>query len=426
MLKLICWAKVSFLSSSLVSAVDSNDGGTSKMLIETHDGHRVEAVVIRRHGRATSICVSSQVGCQMGCQFCATGTMGIIGDLSAAEILEQIVHSKLAPSSLGALPLRNVVFMGMGEPLHNFRNVRAAVLGLTDPSRFGLGRSHVTISTVGVVPSIQKLSAELPGVPLALSLHAPNQQLREKLVPAARAWPLLELMAALDAHIAAAQANDSAKFTGVMIEYVLLAGVNDGAEHAAELAVLLAGKPVLVNLIPYNPNVTAEMYGFEPPTNEVAFGFGRVLIESGLRARVRIERGDDIAAACGQLAITQTATKLGGVSRARTSCTGFGGARSGDAAAVPDIEALLDSQGSTRRRVTPARAAGRNGPGAARRAKAKAKATCSLENATQELAAAPQRSLGDVGNSGGCAGLLWIAAAPLAIVFAHLAQTYSG
>jgi adenine C2-methylase RlmN of 23S rRNA A2503 and tRNA A37 len=166
---------LAFMTTTLVTNEVSDDGGTSKLLLETHDGHRVEAVVIRRHGRSTSICVSSQVGCQMGCQFCATGTMGIIGDLTAAEILEQAVYSYLAPSSLRCLPVRNIVFMGMGEPLNNFQNVRAAVEGFTDFSRFGLGRPHVTVSTVGVVPYMESLTRHLPGVALALSLHAPNQ-----------------------------------------------------------------------------------------------------------------------------------------------------------------------------------------------------------------------------------------------------------
>jgi len=294
---------IAFLTTKLISNVDSSDGGTSKLLIETHDGHRVEAVVIRRHGRATSICVSSQVGCQMGCQFCATGTMGMIGNLTASEILEQAVYRKLAPSKLRSLPLKNIVFMGMGEPLNNFRHVKAAVLGFTDFSRFGLGRAHITVSTVGVVPYMLKLNEELPGVPLALSLHAPNQKLREKIVPAAKAWPLTKLMDALDAHIENVRTSEGVKFTGVMVEYVLLSGVNDLEEHAHQLAALLNGKPVLINLIPYNPNVTAEMYGFKAPTRESAYAFGKVLIDRGLHARVRIERGSDIAAACGQLAL---------------------------------------------------------------------------------------------------------------------------
>jgi adenine C2-methylase RlmN of 23S rRNA A2503 and tRNA A37 len=236
--------EVDFVSTKLVSNADGGDGGTSKLLIETHDGHQVEAVVIRRHGRATTICVSSQVGCQMGCQFCATGTMGILGDLTAAEILEQVVFSKLAPSKLRQVPLKNIVFMGMGEPLNNFEHVKAAVLGLTDSNRFGMGRAHVTVSTVGVVPYIKRLTAELSGVPLALSLHAPNQVLRERIVPvASKAWPLPTLIAALDAHIEAAQAEDKAggrKFTGVMVEYVLLAGKSP---HLSCLVALELARP---------------------------------------------------------------------------------------------------------------------------------------------------------------------------------------
>ena len=312
---------IAFVTTTLISNVDSIDGGTSKLLIETHDGHRVEAVVLRRHGRATSICVSSQVGCQMGCQFCATGTMGIIGNLTASEILEQAVYMKLAPSVLRALPLKNIVFMGMGEPLNNFKEVKQACIGLMDFNRFGLGRAHITVSTVGVVPYMLKLNQELPGVPLALSLHAPNQTLREEIVPAAKAWPMDKLMKALDSHIEMAKSSfkkDNIKFTGVMIEYVLLSGVNDLPKHAVELADLLEGKPVLINLIPYNPNVTADMYGFKAPTKEDAYKFGKILIERGLHARVRIERGGDIAAACGQLALTKRKTGQGEIVRGET------------------------------------------------------------------------------------------------------------
>ena len=184
---------------------------------------------------------------------------------------------------------------------------------------FGLGKGNITVSTVGVVPSMKKLNAELPGVAVALSLHAPNQALRERIVPAARAWPLPRLMQALDMHIQTTKQFlleqkkvKKAQNVSMMVEYVLLAGVNDKPEHAIELAELLKGKAVMVNLIPYNKNVTAEMYGFESPTHEAAYAFGKMLIDRGLRARVRIERGADIAAACGQLALTAAGTKMAG------------------------------------------------------------------------------------------------------------------
>ena len=332
---------MAFLTTTLIKSVDSEDGNTSKLLVETHDGHRVEAVVLRRHGRNTSICVSSQVGCQMGCQFCATGTMGMIANLTGSEILEQVVYHKLAPSSLRNFPLRNIIFMGMGEPLDNFTAVKAAVDGLLDFSRFGLSRARVTVSTVGVVPSMLKLNKELPGIPLALSLHAPNQTLREQIVPAAKAWPLNSLMSALDQHIYNAQHNnDGIKFTGVMIEYVLLSGINDLPKHAVQLAKLLKGKPVLINLIPYNPNITAEMYGFKAGTYDDAYAFGKILIDAGLHARVRIERGSDIAAACGQLALTSRK----GVQKEMDGEDGGGSSGSGSTltvSAVRDIEDLL-------------------------------------------------------------------------------------
>jgi len=335
-----------FLSTRLVKSVTSKDRSTTKLLIETFDLHRVEAVVIRHKAR-TTICVSSQVGCQMGCKFCATGTMGILGDLTGAEIIEQIVLSQLNPEALDhAPPLRNVVFMGMGEPLNNYNAVHAAVTALTDAARFGLSRQHVTVSTVGVVPGMSRLTADLPGVLLALSLHAPNQKLREEIVPAAKAWPLPKLIAALDAHILACSRYSSAtKFKGLMVEYVLIREVNDAPAHAAELASLLADKPVMVNIIPYNPNVTAEMHGFEAPTVEAAKAFGKTLMDHGLKVRLRIERGQDIQAACGQLALVNPSA-----AKHKSSAAGGGVNDIEESATAPKPQNASNARGITRPR----------------------------------------------------------------------------
>ena len=166
----------------------SKDGLTTKLLVKLRDGHMVESVIMRHETGRQTLCVSSQVGCAMGCTFCATGTMGIIGDLTAGEILEQLVHanSVLDPKK----PIRNVVFMGMGEPLNNFENVKATVTAMHNTKQFGLGHGHVTVSTVGVTPSIRRLTKEMPHVNLALSLHAPTQELRSKIVPAAKAYKI--------------------------------------------------------------------------------------------------------------------------------------------------------------------------------------------------------------------------------------------
>ena len=217
-------------------------------------------------GKRATLCVSSQVGCAMGCTFCATGTMGKLRSLSAAEILEQadfalaVLQSSSSPSPSGsngssASPpsspssgwrLRNVVMMGMGEPLDAYPAVVAAVRTLTSSARFGLRRSAVTVSTVGVVPRIRTLARDLPGISLALSLHAPTQELRQRIVPSARAWPLAKLLAAVD---------DYQRESGqrVFVEYVLLRGVNDSVGCGLLLGELLAGRDVVVNLIPWNP-----------------------------------------------------------------------------------------------------------------------------------------------------------------------------
>jgi len=187
-------------TTKVVEAPTSADGATTKLLVELHDGHRIETVIMR-HAKRTTVCVSSQIGCQMGCTFCATGTMGIIGDLSEGEILEQLLHADLIEAAAGRPRVRNVVFMGMGEPLNNYKSVSGAVRGMTDENLFGLRRAHVTVSTVGVVPYMRKLTDEHPGVNLALSLHAPTQKGREEIIPTATAYPLPTLVAALEYHL---------------------------------------------------------------------------------------------------------------------------------------------------------------------------------------------------------------------------------
>lgn len=284
---------------------ESKDDHTVKFVVALHDGHRVETVLMR-HDARTTVCVSSQIGCQMGCKFCATGTMGIVGNLCSAEILEQVAHAGKFEMLRGREAPSNVVFMGMGEPLMNYDAVKDAILGLTDESRFKLQKSHVTVSTVGVTARVRQLTAEIPEVALALSLHAPDQKLREQIVPAAKAHPLPKLMAAIDEYLARKKVSKKSS-KHLMIEYVLLAGVNDLDEHAHALGTLLEGKPVYVNLIPYNPNLTAALEGYSAPTPEAARRFGGLVMEHGLKVRLRIEMGQDIAAACGQLALASPA-----------------------------------------------------------------------------------------------------------------------
>jgi adenine C2-methylase RlmN of 23S rRNA A2503 and tRNA A37 len=277
---------------------------------------------MRHDGGRNTLCVSSQVGCKMGCTFCATGTLGELGNLTSGEILEQVAHARRFAAAKGngetdavafraaeaSAAVTNVVFMGMGEPLNNYDAVCASLGLLSDARGFAVAPSRVTVSTVGVVPKMLALARDSPEVRLALSLHAPNQALREKIVPTATAYPLPKIMAALDAYLAAG----TRARTRAMIEYCVLGGVNDEEAHAFELGELLRGRDVIVNLIPFNPTDTP--MGHTPPTREAVQAMAAVLAGPpfGLRTTVRKEMGQDIAGACGQLALDAGGAKRAG------------------------------------------------------------------------------------------------------------------
>jgi 23S rRNA (adenine2503-C2)-methyltransferase len=266
--------------------------GTVKWLLDVGNGQSIETVFIPEEGRGT-LCVSSQVGCAMDCPFCATGRQGFNRNLSAAEIIGQVL---LAVRELGGTgqnsPVTNVVFMGMGEPLANFREVTAACDVLTDDLGFGLSRRRVTVSTSGLVPQIKRL-AEISNVALAISLHAASDELRNELVPINRKHPIQEL---LDCCWEYATKTNSKQIT---FEYIMLDGVNDSREEALELARLLKGKPAKVNLIPFNP-VAGTPYSRTPVKR--LDEFRKTLMDEGVITITRRPRGDDIDAACGQLA----------------------------------------------------------------------------------------------------------------------------
>lgn len=271
---------------SKVTEQRSSDG-TVKMLLRLQDGHEIEAVIMKHTGRNT-LCVSSQVGCQMGCTFCATGTMGIIADLWSGEILEQLAHANQIA------PIRNVVFMGMGEPLNNYDAVLAAIKAMT--SVFGLAPKHITLSTVGVIHRIRQLTKDAPLVRLALSLHAPSQELRSQIVPTSTAYPLDKLMVAIDEHLAIKEGRL------VMVEYCMLEGVNDSIETAHTLGKLLQNRSVHVNLIPYNTTEVGAQ--FRSPSPEQIRAFHAVLRDPyNLKVTIRENHGNDIDGACGQLAL---------------------------------------------------------------------------------------------------------------------------
>jgi 23S rRNA (adenine2503-C2)-methyltransferase len=290
------------------SELHSKDDRTRKILLELADGKLVESVLMlypplgESSARAT-VCVSSQAGCAFGCTFCATGQMGFDRHLSAGEIVSQVLYFarelRAAPWTAAGLPnstpidhITNIVLMGMGEPLHNYENVLQALRILNSPDGFNLGARHMTVSTVGLVPAIRKLSQEQLQVNLAISLHAPTDELRSQTMPVNRKYPLSELLTAVQDYIAATGRQ-------VTFEYVLLAGVNDTPEYAHKLGELLAPLKQFahVNCIPVN--VTAASY--KTPGPEAIRAFRDILFEHGVSNSVRAERGDDIAAACGQL-----------------------------------------------------------------------------------------------------------------------------
>lgn len=274
------------------SEIQSSDGFTRKYLLGLADGCRVETVLMQFQGRATA-CVSSQVGCAMGCVFCATAQMGLVRQLAAGEIVQQVVHANRVFVEQGASPLRNVVLMGMGEPLHNYDAVMKAVSILCEPAGLALGPRHITLSTVGVIPGIIRLAEERQPVNLAVSLHAATQEERAKLVPPARAWPLNELLAACRYYAEKMQRR-------IFFEWALIDGENDSAEQAAALGMLLHGLPSHVNLIPLNPIAN---YDGQPTNNEFAKRFQVILAEHHIPSTIRQRRGIDIAAGCGQLAV---------------------------------------------------------------------------------------------------------------------------
>ena len=294
------------LSSSLFPSLltparelSCDDGATHKTVWRLFDGALVESVLMRYPGR-TTICVSSQAGCGMACPFCATGQAGLTRNMSTAEIVDQVVRGARAAADglLGDGPTRlgNVVFMGMGEPLANYNAVIGAVRRLTDPVPAGLGLSqrHITVSTVGLVPAIERMIEERLQVTLAVSLHAPDDELRDTLVPINTRWKVAEV---LDT------AWRYAESTGrrVSIEYALIREINDQPDRAHALGALLQGRLAHVNVIPLNPTPGSVWTASDP---DVERQFVRILRDYGVSTTVRDTRGREIDAACGQLAAT--------------------------------------------------------------------------------------------------------------------------
>ena len=275
-----------------VHETKSADGLTRKLLLELADGQRIETVLMHCRDRVT-VCLSTQAGCALGCVFCATGQMGFSRNLTAGEIVGQALFvDRLVRTHCDGSRLRNIVLMGMGEPLLNYDAVMRALAILRDSGGLAIATKRITLSTVGVVPGILRLANEGQPYSLAVSLHAATQAERAAMLPAARTWPLDELLEACRYYTATLGRR-------IFFEWTLIAGENDSAEQALALAQLLAGIPAQVNLIPLN--TTAGYGGTAGPVHAVA-RFQAVLREQGVPTTVRRRRGIEIAAGCGQLA----------------------------------------------------------------------------------------------------------------------------
>jgi 23S rRNA (adenine2503-C2)-methyltransferase len=283
--------RVEFHPLTLADALDSQLDGATKLVLKTEAGYAIESVIMRTGTGRVALCLSSQIGCAAACRFCATGQMGIAKNLSAAEILDQVV---LAGERIRTedRTVRNIVFMGMGEPFHNEEAVYEAIFALLSPEMFHHPASRILISTVGIPDAMTRCARRFPEVNLALSLHSVRQNVREKLIPLALKYSLDDLRAAIS-KINRIQNNT------VMIEYLMLAGLNDSAEDARGLAAWLTGLNVHVNLIPYNPIESAPHLRTTQRAERDAFA--AILREAGFVTTIRYSLGADIAAACGQL-----------------------------------------------------------------------------------------------------------------------------
>lgn len=274
-----------------VRTIRSTDGTVIKTLFETHDKQKIEAVLMRFQDGRHTICVSSQAGCQLGCKFCATGTLKFGRNLTYEEIADQVLYfaQELHKTNEN---ISNIVYMGMGEPFMNYDEVLESVRVINHKHCLNLGARHITLSTSGICEGIEKLANEDIQVNLAISLHAPNQELRERIMPIARKYKLSQLMDAVNDYLTKTNRR-------ISYEYVMLKGINDSAKEAHELAELAKGQLVHVNMIPYN---STDIKGIEKSEKSDILKFRDILLQEGIPATIRVTLGQEIAAACGQLA----------------------------------------------------------------------------------------------------------------------------
>jgi 23S rRNA (adenine2503-C2)-methyltransferase len=285
-------AEVATVGGLEVAEVQTSHDGTRKLRLVTRDGQSIESVLIP-DGDKTTQCISSQVGCAVDCQFCATAKLGLKRNLDAGEIVDQVYLARrlLAEVDPGRR-ITNIVYMGMGEPLHNYDNLIASLRILTHDKGAGLSQRRITVSTAGLVPKLERLGGETVRPNLAVSLNAPNDAIRDEIMPINRKWNIAKLLAALKAYPLEQRRR-------ITFEYVLLAGVNDAVADAGQLAKLLRGVKCKVNIIPYNPHPEAP---YTRPSRAVIDAFQNECKRLGMPTYLRTPRGDDIDAACGQLA----------------------------------------------------------------------------------------------------------------------------
>jgi 23S rRNA (adenine2503-C2)-methyltransferase len=284
-------SEVAFHALELHSRHDSRRDGASKLVYRTARGHLIESVILRVASGRTSLCISSQVGCAVRCGFCATGHMGVAQNLTRDEILDQVIQANRLLRPEGRA-VRNVVFMGMGEPFHNEAEVYRALEVLQSPQCFDLSPAHLLVSTVGIPAAMVRCALRFPRLGMALSLHSARQEQRERLIPLARRYPL-DLLRRAAAEVTALQRRP------LMVEYLLLEGLNDTDQDLQELSAYLRGLPVHINVIPYNPIAEApDLRGTAPPRRRE---FAAALTAAGFVVTVRYSLGADIAAGCGQL-----------------------------------------------------------------------------------------------------------------------------
>lgn len=287
-------SKLKLTTLELVKTTESKDLETVKFLWKLPQGDLIESVLISSGDRRT-VCISSQVGCPAKCAFCASGKQGFFRNLTPAEIAEQVIQINAWLHPKGER-VSHLVYMGMGEPLKNYEAVVKSIRILTDEDLLNLSERRITVSTVGIVDGIHRLANEGLKVNLVLSLHAPNQHIRTKIIPYARKYPLEDILEAMDEYSKKTKRD-------ITYEYVMLQGINDHPDHAQELAHLLKGKQCTVNLIPYNPVIGIRL---ERPMQHVIKQFRTVLFGCKIVNTCRYTKGDDIAAACGQLALQES------------------------------------------------------------------------------------------------------------------------